>query len=219
MSSVLFTQLGTNSLDARNLEIAGAEKKMDGGKKVTDLTPVAPMAVEKLVTAQMNYYANNDQNVRSRSLFHATPIGIGWLLTLLARIIRIVVRTLGIPISLSVAAFQQSRYGEMENKGQKILKYNLIVEDLKRIGQEWVDLGTTLLSAAIGTVNTLAPGAISTEFLYQYYADRTAENIDKNNQFNAAKKAYLEQQEHKHQSWKNAIEKAKNEEIASMDKA
>lgn len=207
MSSVLFTTLSAKTeLDERNRSIVNAEKAMNGEKKVKDLTPVAPMAVERLVTAQMNYYANNDQNVRSRTLFHATPLGIGWALTVLARIIRIVVRTLGTPISLSVAGFQQIRYGEMKNKNEKkILKYNLVIEDLRRIGQEWIDLGMTLLSAPIGTINTFAPGAISTKFLYEYYAKRTDENVKRNHQFEKARAAYLSIQEEKHESWSKAV--------------
>jgi hypothetical protein len=191
-------------IEVRNCKILEAAQKMDGDKRLTDLTPVAPMAVVCLVTAQLNHYAGNDQNVRSRTLFHATPVGLGWVLTLVARVIRVVVRTLGIIISVPVAAFQEGRYGEMVDQGQKILKYNLVAEDVRRIGQEWADLGITFLVAAIGTVNTVAPAAISTEFLFTYYSNRTKENSDRNDQFIAARKAYFNIQDQKQTAWKNA---------------
>jgi hypothetical protein len=218
MNSVLFQSLRDGDLGARNSKIKQAQAKMDGGKNVKDLTPVAPMAVERLVTAQMNYYANNDQNVRSRTLFHATPIGLGWCLSFIARVIRVVVRTLGLIISCPVALFQQSRYGKMEpvalfqqsrygkmeNESGKILSYNIVLEDLKRVGQEWADLGTTLLSLPIGMINTIAPGAISTQFLYNYYSSRTEQNITRNIEFDAARTAYINEKTVKHLAWKNA---------------
>ena len=85
----LFTPLRQLDLQDRNRNIIAAQRLLDGdgavleeGRsavgKTSGLTPVAPMAVTMLVTAQCNAYAGNGQNVRARTLFHATPIGIGW---------------------------------------------------------------------------------------------------------------------------------------------
>jgi|EndMetStandDraft_9_1072997.scaffolds.fasta_scaffold286661_1 hypothetical protein len=202
--AVLFQPPGSSNPEVRNSYIKYATNFLTSGTHIKDLTPTTPMSVERLITAQMNYYANNDQNVRSRTLFNATPIGIGWLLTLTARIIRIAFRTLGMPLSLAVAAFQQARYGEMKEKNEPILKYNLVREDIKRIGQEYCDLGTTLLSSLIGTVNTVSPEAISTEFLYNYYYTRVKLNEERNDQYYASKQAYLDIEKQKHEDWKNA---------------
>lgn len=207
MSSItLFTPLGGGELNVRNAAIVEATRQMDGGARVKDLTPVAPMAVERLVTAQMNHYADNDQNVRARTLFHATPIGLGLVLTVAARVIRVAVRTVFIPVSLAVAAFEQSRYGQMADAaGEKILKYNLVAEDLRRIGQEFVDLAHSLFTVpVVGTINTIAPGAISTEFLFTQYRARVKKNVESNAQFEAARAAYLANQEQKHDSWVRA---------------
>ncbi len=206
----LFAPIGQrDSLETRNALIIAARDALRGTKTVDELTPVAPMAVERLITAQMNHYANNDQNVRARTLFHATPIGIGWLLTLGARIIRVLVRTIGIFISAPVAAFQHSRYSEYMTKdenGEPI--FNLVVEDLRRIGQEWIDLGATFLAAGIGTINTVAPTAISTEFLFNYYTERNTTNVERNTIFRNAQTAYTLAAEDKHTAWKNAERKA-----------
>jgi len=197
-------RLNTEPLIDRNKLIVEASNVLSG--KMMDLTPVAPMAVCELCIAQMHHQAGNGQNVRSRTLFHATPIGIGWVLSLVARIIRVVVRSLGIVLSVPVAAFQQNRYGSMTTpEGRKILNYNVVAEDLRRIGYEWVDLGITLFAVPlIGTINTFSPLAISTKGIYEYYEGRIKDVTAKNAQWVAARHAYHTQEKQIQQAWKAA---------------
>ena len=86
-----------------------------------------------------------------------------------------------------------------------ILRHNVVAEDLRRIGQEWVDgLITLFVVPLIGTINTLAPQALSTKFLFRYYEERTVQNAERDATFRAAKEAYAAKVHEAHNAWRGA---------------
>lgn len=85
----LYQALGEGDLVARNTQIVTLNNRLKSNvQHINDLSPGTPMAVRKLITAQLNAYADNGQNVRSRTAFHCT---IGWALTMTERILRSVI--------------------------------------------------------------------------------------------------------------------------------
>lgn len=208
MDKRVFEPRGDADLVDRNKSIRRLNHHLKGkpenvnDNSLNNLSPTTPTGVRRLIIAQTNDHAKNGQTVRTRTLQNASPIGINWAFTLIARIIRVVIRTLGIIISVPLAAFQQSRYGSMKEAGKDILSYNLVEEDLRRIGYEWVDLAITLFAAPfIGTINTLAPQAISTQSLCNYYVDRIRRVSERNQEWQKAVDAYTAHEERLHKEW------------------
>lgn len=162
------------------------------------LTPTTPLSVRKLFTAQYNATVKdkdrgNDQPIRMKTFMAATVL---FCFTLVARIIRVVLRTVFFWLSMLVSAYKQSNYGP---KMPADKKFNLVAEDLKRIGWEWIDLGATLATPFIGLINTLYAQAITLDWMSQKYLERTDEAMKKNEIEQEAKAAFnanekLEQQ-------------------------
>ncbi|MCC5831618.1 MAG: hypothetical protein JJU12_01050 [Chlamydiales bacterium] len=153
------------------------------------LTPACPMSLRREIIAQHNYRANenrrlNSQNpatnesIRVTNLMAAT---LGMALSLTYRLIRAVLRTALAIITVPYALHQGQRY---KIKGWE-------KEDLKRIGWEWIDVGTTLASLFAGIVNTFHPNAIKLDSLRDYYVSRIDEAIQRNQEFATAKQEYL----------------------------
>ncbi len=177
-------------------------KQLEAGRQV-DLSPVTPMAVRQLIVAQLNHRAESAGRVRTKSLAHIT---VCYPFTLAARIIRAVLRTVFLPLSMGVAAYQQRCYGpHMEGDN----KYNIVAEDLKRVAYEWIDLVTSLLALPVGLVNTFAPNAIKLDALRRYYNGRIDTVRARNAEFYKARDAYKQDVTDKHEAWKAAHEAAK----------
>jgi hypothetical protein len=155
------------------------------------LTPACPMSLRKEIIAQHDYRSNENRrinhqdpatndSIRVTNLMAAT---LGMALSLTYRLIRAVLRTLFSPITALYALHQQNRYG-IEGWA---------VEDLRRVGWEWIDVGTTLVSFFAGVVNTFHPNAIKLDSLRDYYVERIDSAIGRNQDFAAAKQRYLQQ--------------------------
>lgn len=172
-----------------SIELAGKTRDL--------LMPVAPMAVRQLIEAQEHARVEDGGNVRTKILFHASFIGIGWVASVAARVVRVVFRTVFAPISMAVAAYQQRNYGpKMGNQ-----KYNIVAEDVRRIGKEWVDLFvTTIAVPLIGTVNFFAPKAIKLDRIAKFYAERIDDQRAKDGVFNAARTAYIDARAAQHRA-------------------
>lgn len=160
--------------------------------KLAGLTPTIPMSLRHLCVAQMRHQAaenggSTDESVRVKSFYAAT---LGFAFTLVNRIIRVVLRTVLAPISLAVAAHEQAKYGPQMRDGAG--KHHIVAEDLRRIGMEWVDLGTTLLTPFIGLINMFVPKAISLHSLRNYYIERMYDVALKDIAWEEARKAYVD---------------------------
>lgn len=174
------------------------------GDKRDLLSPLCPMSIRALIEAQHHDKVSNqmgcpdNQSVRVKNLFHAI---FGFAITLTARIARTCARTLFCPLSLAVAAYQQNCYGPhmATNKA-----YNIVLADLKSIGNEWVDLGITLSVPFIGIINTFAPQAVPMEGIRDLYIGRVEEVRAQNAEFNAARSKYDDSQRDIQHRWNAA---------------
>ncbi|MCH9627752.1 MAG: hypothetical protein S4CHLAM2_13950 [Chlamydiales bacterium] len=154
------------------------------------LTASCPMPIRHQVIAQYNYRANEynraeqqdpftNDSIRVTNLMAGT---IGMALSLTYRVVRTVLRTVFLPITVTYAYHQQCRYAID----------GWALEDLKRIAWEWVDLGAILASAFIGIINTFHPNAIKLDSLKEYYVQRTNQATSRNQEFAGAKRDYLD---------------------------
>lgn len=155
------------------------------------LTPSCPMPLRLQIIAQHDYRANenrrldekpaaNHSYVRITNLMAAT---LGLALSLTYRVIRAVLRVLAAVVTIPYAYYQQKAYG-VEGWAK---------EDLNRIVWEWIDVATTAYSI-VGLVNMFHPNAVKLDWLRDYYVERTDEAIVRNQEFAAAKKAYLDRE-------------------------
>lgn len=125
-----------------------------------------PITLRKMAEAQHSYEGLDIQQPDGQSIrikiLNASSVGL--VACLATRVFRTAWRTvfsvLSVPHSLGKAA-----------------RYNLegeTVEDLKRIGHEWLDLGTTVLLIPIGLVKLIRPDALSGAIkgLADYYIQR-----------------------------------------------
>lgn len=164
----------------------------------SDLTPQCPLSVRKIIIAQEAARVRAEgfqppHNIRISALFYAT---IGCALTLAVRIIRVAVRTLFLPVSLAMAAYQQSCYNPTN--------YSIVWADIQSVGWEWIDLANTLLFCLIGLINTIWPLAISIAYFRDYYIDRIDRANRQNAEFDRARKDYIRDQEAQQQVFADA---------------
>lgn len=137
---------------------------------------VARMAILNSRDAQANKssFAASQSKVIQGTHVRVSNIVFGVLLmplNLAYRITRAVLRTVFAPITVTYAYYDQKELSGGVNA------YKMWKEDLKSIGAEWVDVGTTLLALPVGLVNAIYPTAIKMNWLADYYIARTDHEI------------------------------------------
>lgn len=152
------------------------EAELDHGRAGDLGFPSCPHSIVQLFVAQHLAKVNdrpdaatvgNIAPLRMRNFYCMT---VGLAFTLLARILRVVIKTIFLPLSLLVSAYQQSNYGP--HMVGKQGAHHIVVEDLRRYSHEWIDLGVTLSSVFIALAHTIAPRAITLDGLRDYYISR-----------------------------------------------
>lgn len=128
-----------------------------------------PICFRKLSEVQLSYQSKCEENplgdnrsVHIKALFGGT---VGVLGSLCARIARVSVFTLFLPIALVVRFATATRY-QLDGA---------IPELLNRYGEEWIDLGVTLGCCPLGIIKAIFPmtGASFVESVRGYYENRT----------------------------------------------
>ncbi len=177
---------------AYNTFITTMKSSLEGNAATDRLSPLCPHSVIQVFVAQHNAIVNakpgnvgNDEPLRTRNAWCWT---IGFAFTLVARIIRVVVRTLLLIPSLALSAYQQSCYSRYMN-GQAG-NHHIVKEDLQRYAYEWIDLAAVIGTFFAAFVNTFAPMAIPLDRLRNYYIDRVNDTRQKNAAFDRASNAY-----------------------------
>jgi hypothetical protein len=181
---------GTLGASTGFLEFGCARRSFNKNAVRLGLTPACPMPMRQQIIAQHNYRANencilnnnippNEDSIRITNLMAAT---LGVILSLTYRIVRIVLRTLFLPVTFLYALHQENKY-QVEGWA---------VEDLRRISWEWIDGGIIFISFFSGIINTFHPNAINLDSIRDYYIERIDYAIEGNQRFAQQKYAYYE---------------------------
>ncbi len=154
------------------------------------LTAAIPMCTKELIVsfetascdeqrAKAKQGPSTQRYIRTANFLSGT---VGFALSLLARIIRVLWRTGFAILTIPFAVYQGKRYS-YEGWWQV---------EVKRIMQEWIDLGVTLTAPFAGLVTTLVPTAGRPFFqkLRSYYIARIEENTAQNVRFEALKDTF-----------------------------
>ncbi|MFN0064702.1 MAG: hypothetical protein ACKVOH_00530 [Chlamydiales bacterium] len=191
--------------------------KLLRGRSFFALAPTTPMAVRQVIVAHDRARATrvhggdvDEKSVRIKNIMAAT---FGFGLTATARAIRVAFRVITSPVSLLVSAWQASKYDK--EKGYRFWE-GRVGTDLTRMGYECVDCLTTLIMPFIGIINTIAPEAISTDRLRDYYVARMDAIGAKDAEFQTNENKFWAEHKQKMVAAKRAAEQAQGELDASQ---